>query len=76
MCLCVSVCVSGRGRRSPKSRKKTGQMNGGVYEDRDQLINTETDGTYRKYPGVSNFAYVVRHSPSKSLSFSSVSHIL
>ncbi|XP_063053283.1 UPF0606 protein KIAA1549 isoform X2 [Engraulis encrasicolus] len=46
---------SGRGRRSPKSRK----MNGGVYEhDRDQLITAETDGTYRKYPGVSNFAYV------------------
>lgn len=54
------MCASGRGRRSPKSKKKTGQLNGGMCEaDRDQLITAETDGTYRKYPGVSNFAYVV-----------------
>ncbi|KAG5274037.1 hypothetical protein AALO_G00158470 [Alosa alosa] len=50
---------SGRGRRSPKSKKKTGHLNGEA--DRDQLITAETDGTYRKYPGVNNFAYVSDH---------------
>uniref|UniRef100_A0A3B3QCB9 Si:dkeyp-27e10.3 n=1 Tax=Paramormyrops kingsleyae TaxID=1676925 RepID=A0A3B3QCB9_9TELE len=48
-----------RGRRSPKQRKKN-QVNGSLTDaDRDQLIGTDSDGTYKKYPGVNNVAYVV-----------------
>ncbi|XP_072574262.1 UPF0606 protein KIAA1549 isoform X3 [Paramormyrops kingsleyae] len=47
-----------RGRRSPKQRKKN-QVNGSLTDaDRDQLIGTDSDGTYKKYPGVNNVAYV------------------
>lgn len=43
-------------KRSPKQKK---QLNGDVTDaDRDKLI-TDCDGTYRKYPGVNNIAYVV-----------------
>ncbi|XP_064175116.1 UPF0606 protein KIAA1549-like isoform X2 [Anguilla rostrata] len=49
---------SARGRRSPKQRKKP-QVNGTAVEDKDRLITTDSDGTYRKYPGVNNVAYVV-----------------
>lgn len=57
---CVTVCVSGREKRSPKQRKKQ-QINGDLTDaDRDRLINNDSDGTYKKYPGVSNVAYVVR----------------
>ncbi|XP_051513138.1 UPF0606 protein KIAA1549-like isoform X1 [Myxocyprinus asiaticus] len=61
---------SNRGKRSPKQRKK--QLNRDLTDaDRDRLITTESDGTYRKYPGVNNIAYVSdpdqgpnNHSPS------------
>ncbi|XP_051725710.1 UPF0606 protein KIAA1549 isoform X2 [Ctenopharyngodon idella] len=47
-----------RGKRSPKQRRKQ-QMNGDLTDaDRDRLITTDSDGTYRKYPGVNNIAYV------------------
>ncbi|KAL1257025.1 hypothetical protein QQF64_012570, partial [Cirrhinus molitorella] len=49
---------SNRGKRSPKQRRKQ-QMNGDLTDaDRDRLITTDSDGTYRKYPGVNNIAYV------------------
>ncbi|KAL7871085.1 hypothetical protein SRHO_G00085820 [Serrasalmus rhombeus] len=49
---------SGRERRSPRQRKKQ-QMNGDLVDaDRDRLITTDSDGTYKKYPGVNNIAYV------------------
>ncbi|XP_049339567.1 UPF0606 protein KIAA1549 isoform X2 [Astyanax mexicanus] len=49
---------SGRERRSPRQRKKQ-QMNGDLTDaDRDRLITTDSDGTYKKYPGVNNIAYV------------------
>ncbi|XP_046890393.1 UPF0606 protein KIAA1549 isoform X1 [Hypomesus transpacificus] len=48
---------SGRGKRSPKQRKK---LNGGLSDaDKDRLISNDSDGTYRKHPGVSNVAYVL-----------------
>ncbi|XP_064878508.1 UPF0606 protein KIAA1549-like [Oncorhynchus nerka] len=48
----------GRGRRSPKQRKKH-QLNGSLTDaDKDRLISNDSDGTYRKYPGVNNVAYV------------------
>uniref|UniRef100_A0A8C2BG86 Si:ch211-1e14.1 n=1 Tax=Cyprinus carpio TaxID=7962 RepID=A0A8C2BG86_CYPCA len=64
---------SNRGKRSPKQRRKQ-QINGELTDaDRDRLITTESDGTYRKYPGVNNIAYVSDpdqgpeyHSPSPS----------
>ncbi|XP_067276300.1 UPF0606 protein KIAA1549 isoform X2 [Pseudorasbora parva] len=47
-----------RGKRSPKQKRKQ-QMNGDLTDaDRDRLITTDSDGTYRKYPGVNNIAYV------------------
>ncbi|XP_016386296.1 UPF0606 protein KIAA1549-like [Sinocyclocheilus rhinocerous] len=62
---------SNRGKRSPKQRRKQ-QLNGDLTDaDRDRLITTDSDGTYRKYPGVNNIAYVSdpdqgpeHHSPS------------
>ncbi|XP_043072597.1 UPF0606 protein KIAA1549 isoform X2 [Puntigrus tetrazona] len=49
---------SNRGKRSPKQRRKQ-QLNGDLTDaDRDRLITTDSDGTYRKYPGVNNIAYV------------------
>ncbi|KAM4618188.1 UPF0606 protein KIAA1549 [Polymixia lowei] len=49
---------SGRGKRSPKQRKKD-QLNGGMTDaDKDHLITNDGDTTYRKCPGVSNVAYV------------------
>ncbi|XP_036373971.1 UPF0606 protein KIAA1549-like [Megalops cyprinoides] len=49
---------SGRGKRSPKQRRRP-QVNGSLTEaDKDRLITTDSDGTYRKYPGVNNVAYV------------------
>ncbi|XP_052008744.1 LOW QUALITY PROTEIN: UPF0606 protein KIAA1549 [Xyrauchen texanus] len=48
---------SNRGKHSPKQRKK--QINGDLTDaDRARLITTDSDGTYRKYPGVNNIAYV------------------
>uniref|UniRef100_A0A672PVC5 UPF0606 protein KIAA1549-like n=1 Tax=Sinocyclocheilus grahami TaxID=75366 RepID=A0A672PVC5_SINGR len=68
---CLCVFCSNRGKRSPKQRRKQ-QMNGDLTDaDRDRLITTDSDGTYRKYPGVNNIAYVSdpdqgpeHHSPS------------
>lgn len=58
----MCVCVSGREKRSPKQRKKQ-QINGDLTDaDRDRLITNDSDGTYKKYPGVNNVAYVVRGS--------------
>lgn len=55
----VIVCASGREKRSPKQKKKQ-QMNGDLTDaDRDRLITNDSDGTYKKYPGVNNVAYVV-----------------
>ncbi|KAJ8245413.1 hypothetical protein GJAV_G00270470 [Gymnothorax javanicus] len=48
---------SARGKRSPKQRKKL-PVNGMAVEDKDRLLPTDSDGTYRKYPGVNNVAYV------------------
>lgn len=51
--------LSGRARRSPKQRVKE-QLNGGAREaDKDQLISEDSDGIYRRCPGVNNVAYVV-----------------
>ncbi|XP_076848464.1 UPF0606 protein KIAA1549 isoform X2 [Brachyhypopomus gauderio] len=49
---------SGRERRSPRQKKRQ-HVNGDVPDaDRDRLITTDSDGTYKKYPGVNNIAYV------------------
>ncbi|XP_029909008.1 UPF0606 protein KIAA1549 isoform X4 [Myripristis murdjan] len=49
---------SGRGKRSPKQRKRE-QLNGGMMDaDKDHLITNDSDATYRKCPGVNNVAYV------------------
>uniref|UniRef100_A0A8C9QW42 UPF0606 protein KIAA1549-like n=1 Tax=Scleropages formosus TaxID=113540 RepID=A0A8C9QW42_SCLFO len=48
---------SGRGRRSPKQRKKPPQSSDLVDADSDRLI-PENDANYRKFPGVNNVAYV------------------
>ncbi|KAI5623863.1 UPF0606 protein KIAA1549 isoform X3 [Silurus asotus] len=47
-----------REKRSPKQRKKQ-QINGDLTDaDRDRLLTNDSDGTYKKYPGVNNVAYV------------------
>ncbi|XP_066580266.1 UPF0606 protein KIAA1549 [Amia ocellicauda] len=49
---------SARGKRSPKQRRKH-QINGSLTDaDKDRLITTDSDGTYKKHPGVNNVAYV------------------
>ncbi|XP_041110303.1 UPF0606 protein KIAA1549-like isoform X2 [Polyodon spathula] len=49
---------SSRGKRSPKQRRKN-QVNGNLLEaDKDRLLTTDSDGTYRRPPGVNNVAYV------------------
>nr|XP_015208726.1 PREDICTED: UPF0606 protein KIAA1549 homolog isoform X1 [Lepisosteus oculatus] len=49
---------SARGKRSPKQRRKH-QVNGSLTDaDKDRLITTDSDGTYKKPPGVNNVAYV------------------
>ncbi|KAM6946133.1 UPF0606 protein KIAA1549 [Aplochiton taeniatus] len=49
---------SGRGRSSPRQRRKH-QLNGHLSDaDKDHLISNDNDGTYRKHPGVSNVAFV------------------
>uniref|UniRef100_A0A667YXC8 Si:ch211-1e14.1 n=1 Tax=Myripristis murdjan TaxID=586833 RepID=A0A667YXC8_9TELE len=54
---------SGRGKRSPKQRKRE-QLNGGMMDaDKDHLITNDSDATYRKCPGVNNVAYVVGSPP-------------
>ncbi|KAF7656547.1 hypothetical protein LDENG_00039760 [Lucifuga dentata] len=50
---------SGRGRRSPRQRRKD-QLSGGMMDaDKDHLITEDADATYRKCPGVNNVAYVL-----------------
>uniref|UniRef100_A0A8C1ZZK7 Si:ch211-1e14.1 n=1 Tax=Cyprinus carpio TaxID=7962 RepID=A0A8C1ZZK7_CYPCA len=58
-----------RGKHSPKLRRKQ-QLNGDLT---DKLITADSDGTYRKYPGINNIAYVSdpdqgpeHHSPSQT----------
>ncbi|XP_062860330.1 UPF0606 protein KIAA1549 [Trichomycterus rosablanca] len=47
-----------REKRSPRQKKKQ-QINGDLTDaDRDRLITTDSDGTYKKYPGVNNIAFV------------------
>ncbi|MGH0148981.1 UNVERIFIED_CONTAM: hypothetical protein FKN15_041937 [Acipenser sinensis] len=49
---------SSRGKRSPKQRRKN-LINGNLIDaDEDRLITTDSDGTYRRPPGVNNVAYV------------------
>ncbi|CAL8358166.1 unnamed protein product [Lota lota] len=48
----------GRGRRSPRQRRKD-QLSAGLADaDRDHLITSDSDAVYRRGPGVSNVAFV------------------
>ncbi|XP_066446896.1 UPF0606 protein KIAA1549 homolog isoform X2 [Eleutherodactylus coqui] len=49
---------SSRARRSPKQRRKQQGSSSPPDADRDRLITTDSDGTYKRPPGVSNSAYV------------------
>ncbi|XP_063785319.1 UPF0606 protein KIAA1549 homolog [Pseudophryne corroboree] len=49
---------SSRSRRSPKQRRKQQGSSSPPDADRDRLITTDSDGTYKRPPGVSNSAYV------------------
>ncbi|XP_053574916.1 LOW QUALITY PROTEIN: UPF0606 protein KIAA1549 homolog [Bombina bombina] len=49
---------SSRTRRSPKQRRRQQGSGSPSDADRDRLINTDSDGTYKRPPGVSNSAYV------------------
>ncbi|KAM8974738.1 LOW QUALITY PROTEIN: UPF0606 protein KIAA1549 homolog [Pelodytes ibericus] len=49
---------SSRSRRSPKQRRRQQGSCSPPDADRDRLITTDSDGTYRRPPGVSNSAYV------------------
>ncbi|XP_069759262.1 UPF0606 protein KIAA1549 isoform X2 [Narcine bancroftii] len=47
-----------RGKRSPRQRRRH-QVNGNIMDaEKDRLITTDSDGTYKKPPGVNNAAYV------------------
>ncbi|XP_063164444.1 UPF0606 protein KIAA1549 homolog isoform X2 [Candoia aspera] len=49
---------SSRAKRSPKQRRRH-QMNGSPMDaDKDRLITTDSDGTYKRPPGVNNSAYI------------------
>ncbi|XP_043944141.1 UPF0606 protein KIAA1549 homolog isoform X2 [Protopterus annectens] len=49
---------SSRAKRSPKQRRKH-QMNGSLTDaEKDRLITTDSDGTYKRPPGVNNVAYI------------------
>ncbi|XP_042325264.1 UPF0606 protein KIAA1549 homolog isoform X2 [Sceloporus undulatus] len=49
---------SSRAKRSPKQRRRH-QINGSPMDaDRDRLITTDSDGTYKRPPGVNNSAYI------------------
>ncbi|KAJ7329092.1 hypothetical protein JRQ81_015266 [Phrynocephalus forsythii] len=49
---------SSRAKRSPKQRRRH-QINGSPMDaDKDRLITTDSDGTYKRPPGVNNSAYV------------------
>ncbi|XP_056373943.1 UPF0606 protein KIAA1549 homolog isoform X2 [Hyla sarda] len=49
---------SSRSRRSPKQRRRQQGSSSPPDADRDRLITTDSDGTYKRPPGVSNSAYV------------------
>ncbi|XP_053321233.1 UPF0606 protein KIAA1549 homolog isoform X2 [Spea bombifrons] len=49
---------SSRARRSPKQRRRQPGSGSPPDADRDRLIATDSDGTYKRQPGVSNSAYV------------------
>ena len=56
----------GRGRRSPRQRRKD-QLSAGLADaDRDHLITSDSDAVYRRGPGVSNVAFVVGTSPRQA----------
>ncbi|XP_078424643.1 UPF0606 protein KIAA1549 isoform X2 [Cetorhinus maximus] len=47
-----------RAKRSPRQRRRH-QVNGSMMDaEKDRLITTDSDGTYKKPPGVNNTAYV------------------
>ncbi|XP_048405322.1 UPF0606 protein KIAA1549 isoform X1 [Stegostoma tigrinum] len=47
-----------RAKRSPRQRRRH-QVNGSLMDaEKDRLITTDSDGTYKKPPGVNNAAYV------------------
>ncbi|XP_033019013.1 UPF0606 protein KIAA1549 homolog isoform X3 [Lacerta agilis] len=49
---------SSRAKRSPKQRRRH-QINGSPMDaDKDRLITTDSDGTYKRPPGVNNSAYI------------------
>ncbi|XP_019400261.1 PREDICTED: UPF0606 protein KIAA1549 homolog isoform X3 [Crocodylus porosus] len=49
---------SSRAKRSPKQRRRH-QINGSPIDaDKDRLITTDSDGTYKRPPGVNNSAYI------------------
>lgn len=50
--------ISSRMKRSPKPRRKH-QVNGCPADaEKDRLITTDSDGTYKRPPGVHNSAYI------------------
>ncbi|XP_072000934.1 UPF0606 protein KIAA1549 homolog isoform X2 [Engystomops pustulosus] len=49
---------SSRSRRSPKQRRKQQGSSSPPDADCDRLITTDSEGTYKRPPGVSNSAYV------------------
>ncbi|NWI19777.1 K1549 protein, partial [Crypturellus soui] len=49
---------SSRAKRSPKQRRRH-QLNGSPLDaEKDRLITTDSDGTYKRPPGVNNSAYI------------------
>ncbi|KAM8820017.1 UPF0606 protein KIAA1549 homolog [Eudromia elegans] len=49
---------SSRAKRSPKQRRRH-QINGNPLDaEKDRLITTDSDGTYKRPPGVNNSAYI------------------
>nr|XP_060632841.1 UPF0606 protein KIAA1549 homolog isoform X2 [Anolis sagrei ordinatus] len=49
---------SSRAKRSPRQRRRH-QINGSPMDaDKDRLITTDSDGTYKRPPGVNNSAYI------------------
>lgn len=57
--LFVFFLLSSRAKRSPKQRRRH-QINGSPTDaEKDRLITTDSDGTYKRPPGVNNSAYIV-----------------
>lgn len=57
--LFVFFLLSSRAKRSPKQRRRH-QINGSPIDaEKDRLITTDSDGTYKRPPGVNNSAYIV-----------------